>query len=267
MPDHLGFLKTERRHQRMDADSRRFHIQPVRRYGRIAYPRQIRSDDGESLREGRHQGPPHQRGLRVAVQQEKGRTVTGCQVVQLDALDIGSRGQRSVRRPRRLPRWRRKANAPMQPSAGAMRIRLAGLIVIFQTVQSRIRESQAARYTMQMKRMARSKEFDEERALASAMDVFWRPGYENTSLEALMREMGIARQSLYDTFGDKRALYLKAMAFYREANELVPARVAGVRAHRKGGLHPSSAGAGRGVAGAACARLPAAQREHGARRG
>ena len=64
--------------------------------------------------------------------------------------------------------------------------------------------------------MARSKEFDEERALAAAMDVFWRQGYENTSLEALMREMGIARQSLYDTFGDKRTLYLKAMAFYRE---------------------------------------------------
>ena len=48
------------------------------------------------------------------------------------------------------------------------------------------------------------------------LDVFWRQGYENKSLEALMREMGIARQSLYDTFGDKRALYLKAMAFYRE---------------------------------------------------
>jgi TetR/AcrR family transcriptional repressor of nem operon len=64
--------------------------------------------------------------------------------------------------------------------------------------------------------MARSKQFDETRALASAVDVFWRQGYENTSLEALMREMGIARQSLYDTFGDKRALYLKAMAFYRE---------------------------------------------------
>ena len=64
--------------------------------------------------------------------------------------------------------------------------------------------------------MARSKEFDQARALAAAVDVFWRQGYENTSLEALMREMGIARQSLYDTFGDKRALYLKAMAFYRE---------------------------------------------------
>src|SRR5947207_13053193 len=64
--------------------------------------------------------------------------------------------------------------------------------------------------------MARSKEFDEERALAAAMDVFWRRGYENASLEVLMKEMGIARQSLYDTFGDKRALYLKAMAFYRQ---------------------------------------------------
>ena len=64
--------------------------------------------------------------------------------------------------------------------------------------------------------MARSKEFDEEHALASAMGLFWRQGYENTSLEDLMKEMGIARQSLYDTFGDKRALYLKAMAFYRQ---------------------------------------------------
>src|ERR1700758_4336880 len=64
--------------------------------------------------------------------------------------------------------------------------------------------------------MARPKEFDPERALAKAMNLFWRLGYANTSLEELMREMGIARQSLYDTFGDKRALYLKAMAFYRE---------------------------------------------------
>jgi len=64
--------------------------------------------------------------------------------------------------------------------------------------------------------MARHKEFDPERALAKAMNLFWREGYEHTSLEALMKEMGIARQSLYDTFGDKRALYLKAMAHYRD---------------------------------------------------
>ncbi len=64
--------------------------------------------------------------------------------------------------------------------------------------------------------MARPKEFETKRALAAAMNVFWRFGYENTSLEVLMREMGVAKQSLYDTFGDKRALYFKAMAFYRE---------------------------------------------------
>jgi TetR/AcrR family transcriptional repressor of nem operon len=64
--------------------------------------------------------------------------------------------------------------------------------------------------------MARPKEFDPERALTEAMNLFWRLGYENSSLEALMKEMGIAKQSLYDTFGDKRALYLKAMAHYRD---------------------------------------------------
>jgi TetR/AcrR family transcriptional repressor of nem operon len=64
--------------------------------------------------------------------------------------------------------------------------------------------------------MARTKEFDPELALAAAMNVFWQLGYENASLDMLMHEMGIARQSLYDTFGDKRALYLKALAHYRD---------------------------------------------------
>jgi len=64
--------------------------------------------------------------------------------------------------------------------------------------------------------MARPKEFDPEHALEKAMNLFWRLGYENTSMEALMQKMGIARQSIYDTFGDKRALYLKAMALYRD---------------------------------------------------
>src|ERR1700722_15481357 len=64
--------------------------------------------------------------------------------------------------------------------------------------------------------MARSKEFDPQSALAKAMHVFWRVGYEKTSIELLMREMGIAKQSLYDTFGDKRKLYLNALAYYRD---------------------------------------------------
>jgi TetR/AcrR family transcriptional regulator, transcriptional repressor for nem operon len=64
--------------------------------------------------------------------------------------------------------------------------------------------------------MARTKEFDPQKALETAMQTFWRLGYERTSLDVLMQEMGIARQSLYDTFGDKRALYLQALAQYRD---------------------------------------------------
>jgi len=52
--------------------------------------------------------------------------------------------------------------------------------------------------------------------LETAVNVFWRYGYEHTSLDVLMREMGIARQSLYDTFGDKRALYMQALTQYRD---------------------------------------------------
>jgi TetR/AcrR family transcriptional repressor of nem operon len=64
--------------------------------------------------------------------------------------------------------------------------------------------------------VARVKTFDPTKALARAMAVFWRLGYERASVEVLLREMGIAKQSLYDTFGDKRALYLKALACYRD---------------------------------------------------
>ena len=63
--------------------------------------------------------------------------------------------------------------------------------------------------------MARTKEFDPEVALEAAVKLFWRRGYEQTSLEMLLRAMRISKQSLYDTFGDKRALYLQAMKRYR----------------------------------------------------
>ncbi|CAN5448901.1 TetR/AcrR family transcriptional regulator [soil metagenome] len=64
--------------------------------------------------------------------------------------------------------------------------------------------------------MARTKEFDPEKALQAAVLTFWRLGYEHTSLSDLMQAMGIARQSLYDTFGDKRSLYLQALSRYRD---------------------------------------------------
>jgi TetR/AcrR family transcriptional repressor of nem operon len=62
--------------------------------------------------------------------------------------------------------------------------------------------------------MARTKEFDPEEALDRALDIFWRRGYEGTSLRDLLEGMDISRQSLYDTFGDKRSLFLKVLARY-----------------------------------------------------
>ena len=63
--------------------------------------------------------------------------------------------------------------------------------------------------------MARTKEFNPDEAVQKAVEVFWRLGYERTSLDDLLKAMGIARQSLYDTFGDKRQLYLRALERYR----------------------------------------------------
>src|SRR2546421_1155785 len=64
--------------------------------------------------------------------------------------------------------------------------------------------------------MARPKEFDRDEALQKAMEVFWSRGYEAASIQELVKQMGINRQSLYDTFGDKHALYLAALDRYRE---------------------------------------------------
>src|SRR5713101_8471759 len=64
--------------------------------------------------------------------------------------------------------------------------------------------------------MARHKEFDRDEALHKAMEVFWSRGYNAASIQDLVRHMRINRQSLYDTFGDKHALYLQALDRYRE---------------------------------------------------
>ncbi|EMT51107.1 hypothetical protein I532_19362 [Brevibacillus borstelensis AK1] len=62
--------------------------------------------------------------------------------------------------------------------------------------------------------MARSKEFDTTLVLHKAMEVFGHYGYEGTSLQMLLDQLGIARQSLYDTYGTKRDLFIKAVKNY-----------------------------------------------------
>lgn len=64
--------------------------------------------------------------------------------------------------------------------------------------------------------MARPKEFDRDAVLDRAMELFWARGYEATSIGDLVDHLSIGRQSLYDTFGDKYALYLAALGRYRE---------------------------------------------------
>ncbi|MCB9846252.1 MAG: TetR/AcrR family transcriptional regulator [Phycisphaeraceae bacterium] len=62
----------------------------------------------------------------------------------------------------------------------------------------------------------RPREFDRDAALLSAMDVFWRQGFEGTQVEDLLGAMGIGRGSMYAAFGDKRSLYLEALEAFTD---------------------------------------------------
>src|SRR6266404_3298466 len=63
-------------------------------------------------------------------------------------------------------------------------------------------------------RLGRPRAFDADRALDRALAVFWRNGYEGASLPTLTKAMGINRPSLYAAFGNKEALFRKAVERY-----------------------------------------------------
>ena len=63
--------------------------------------------------------------------------------------------------------------------------------------------------------MARTKDFDENEVLNKAMDLFWLKGYNATSMQDLVDGLGISRSSLYDTYGDKHTLFIKALETYQ----------------------------------------------------
>ena len=60
----------------------------------------------------------------------------------------------------------------------------------------------------------RPREFDSNEALAAALRVFWVRGYDGASLTELTEAMGISKPSLYSCFGNKEALFLKALDLY-----------------------------------------------------
>ena len=64
-------------------------------------------------------------------------------------------------------------------------------------------------------RPGRPREFDERQVLERAMNLFWARGYERVALSELQQQMGISRQSLYDTFGSKRELFIRTIEHYR----------------------------------------------------
>ena len=71
--------------------------------------------------------------------------------------------------------------------------------------------------------VGRPKQFERCDALASALEIFWTKGYEATSVQDLVDAMGVNRGSLYDTFGDKRTLFVEAVEHYlsHHAGEMV----------------------------------------------
>lgn len=78
--------------------------------------------------------------------------------------------------------------------------------------------------------MARPLAFDPQEKLHQAMMLFWRQGYEATSMQNLVEALNINRFSLYNTFGDKQALFSQAVELYEQVvfgrllNTLMPAQ-------------------------------------------
>ncbi len=68
--------------------------------------------------------------------------------------------------------------------------------------------------------MGRTKQFDKQAALDGAMQLFWAKGFHGTSMQDLVDNLGVNRQSLYDTFGGKHELFEAALERYRDLQAL-----------------------------------------------
>ncbi len=70
--------------------------------------------------------------------------------------------------------------------------------------------------TNKIQTRGRPKTFDETEALTAAMHYFWEHGYDNTSLDNLLKAMGIKKSSFYATFKSKEEVFSRCLALYRE---------------------------------------------------
>lgn len=64
--------------------------------------------------------------------------------------------------------------------------------------------------------MVRPTEFDRQKALVSAMDCFWQHGYQAAGMALLLKNMQISRSSFYNSFGDKRSLFIECATLYAD---------------------------------------------------
>ncbi|MEO9570974.1 MAG: TetR/AcrR family transcriptional regulator [Polaribacter sp.] len=63
--------------------------------------------------------------------------------------------------------------------------------------------------------MARKKQYIEEEVIDKAMNLFWKNGYENTSMQMLEKEMGINKFSIYASFGNKHGVFIESLKSYK----------------------------------------------------
>ncbi|WP_299716603.1 TetR/AcrR family transcriptional regulator [uncultured Tenacibaculum sp.] len=64
--------------------------------------------------------------------------------------------------------------------------------------------------------MPRTKKYNEEEVIEKAMNLFWRNGYETTSMQMLEKEMGINKFSIYSSFGSKNGVFLESLKCYKQ---------------------------------------------------
>lgn len=64
------------------------------------------------------------------------------------------------------------------------------------------------------KPVGRPRSFDEDEVLSAVMDVFWRKGYDGTSMADLLAATGLHKGSIYQAFGDKHSLFVRALRGY-----------------------------------------------------